>query len=60
MTTASTVAETAYFPVHQEIDLENILPEKKRSLKPKTVARTPNSMHISSCDLLVQVSLVEF
>ncbi len=32
-----------------------ILPEKKRSLKPKTMTRTPNSMHVSDCSLLVQV-----
>ena len=55
ITTSSAVAETSYFRPLMEIDLENILPEKKRSLKPKPIARTTTAMHVSKASLLVQV-----
>jgi coiled-coil and C2 domain-containing protein 2A len=53
--TSSTVAETMYFQVPDEVALETLLPQRKRSLKPSGTARTTNAMHVSDSRLLVQV-----
>ena len=53
--TSSTVAETSYFQLPDEVALETLLPQRKRSLKPSGTARTTNAMHVSDSRLLVQV-----
>ncbi len=55
LTTSAAVAETQYFFPIVEIDLENLLPEKKRSLKPKSQARAQTAMHVNQASLLVQI-----
>jgi len=55
ISTSAAVAETAYFRPLVEIDLETLLPEKKRSLKPKAAVRSTTAMHVNKASILVQV-----
>jgi hypothetical protein len=53
--TSAAVAETVYFIPPEEPDLSDLLPDKKRSLKPTSQPRTAMTMHVEKCNLLVQV-----
>lgn len=52
--TSSAVAETDYYHVDEWDDIE-LLPPRKRALRPKAKVRTAQSMEVSKCDLLIQI-----
>ena len=53
--TSSAVAEKVYFERPDQPDLSDLIPEKRRSLKPTTKPRSAMSMHVDKCNVLVQV-----
>lgn len=55
ITTGSAVAETQYFYPLTLDDIENIIPKRKRDLKPVARSRAPLSVQINNCDVLIQV-----
>ena len=55
VTTTGTVAEVQYFaPVELE-NLDSLLPDRKRALRPDAKPRQPSTMQVERCNLLVQV-----
>jgi hypothetical protein len=54
-TTASVVMETDYLPPPEEDAELQLLPKRKRALKPSPAARTPQVVHVTKCSVLVQI-----
>eukprot|EP01035_Chromulina_nebulosa_P018024 gene18024-23665_t len=55
LTTNTIISEKDYFKPRKFSNQELLLPDRKRGLKPKVQKRTPVSLQIRSCNLLVQV-----
>ena len=55
VTTGDLVAETDYSFEFEFFQLEKMIPERVRSLKPTPKVRTPQSLQVGNCNLLVQV-----
>ena len=54
-TTASVVQETDYLPPPAEEGEVNLLPPRKRALKPPTATRTPMAVSVTNVDVLIQI-----
>ncbi len=52
---SSVVAETNYSIEIAAVPIEKWIPERVRSLKPKPITRTPQSIQVEDCKVMVQV-----
>jgi len=55
LTTGDVVAETDYYFEFEFFELEKVIPDRVRSLKPTPKTRTPQAIQVGSASLLVQV-----